>query len=111
MLPLLLAAAAIPLTPQESADIRCVAVIGIAARALGDTAKANGRDYAVVVGADIMDRTGRTREEVANLMLAQGKDAVATRPAALEENGCFLRANARLAADNAATTPLPGPIR
>ena len=103
-------AIALPLTPEEQADIRCVAVIAAAA-APGATATANGREYTVMVGADIMDRTGRTREDIGQLMLAQARDAVARRSITLELDACTARANARLAADTAAPLPLPVPQR
>lgn len=108
---LALAAATLPLTPDERADIRCVAVIGVVGPMFGDKTIAAGRDYAVIVGADVMDRTHLTRDDVAGLMLAQGRDAVAKRPPPQEAADCLLRAHGRLTADAPADAPLPVPVR
>lgn len=75
---LLALAAATVLTPQQATDIRCVAVLGIVSYeqgrdgGWGDVApvRADGGRFAGVVGERVMKESGRTRDAVKGLILA-----------------------------------------
>lgn len=83
-------AAALALTPVEAADIRCVAVVGIAARADAGL-KAPGAEFAARIGADIIDRTQATREAVGNAILAEGLKVAAAPADPAERQRCIAR--------------------
>lgn len=97
LVPFLVAAAAV-LTPDQQADLTCVVTL-----ARARPVPAGASDFAVTVGAALMDGTGRTREQVRDLMLAQ-----AARPAIADTIGCTERMRARNAAE-AADEALPEP--
>ncbi len=88
-MPVLLAAA-LALSPTDAADIRCVAIIGVAARA-DDALKQPGAEFAARIGADIMDRTEATREVVGNAILESGLRAAAAPVDAAERDRCLTR--------------------
>jgi hypothetical protein len=75
---LALAAATSALSPQSTQDLRCVALLGIVAYEQGrdsewrDMApiKTDGERFAGVVGERVMKETGKTREAVKELILA-----------------------------------------
>ena len=75
---LLALAAATALSPQSTQDVRCVALLGIVAYEQGRDSewrdmppiKADGERFAGVVGERVMKETGRTREAVRELILA-----------------------------------------
>ena len=75
---LLALAAATVLTPQQATDIRCVAVLGVVSYeqgrngGWGDVApvRADGGRFAGVVGERVMKESGRTRDAVKGLILA-----------------------------------------
>lgn len=74
---LALTAAVTPLTPQHSADLRCVSMLAIVAdaqvRETGwddvEPLKDSGARYAGVIGERAMKETGRSREAVRELIL------------------------------------------
>ena len=110
LLALAVTATPLPLTSDEEADIRCLGTVGALSRGQASSRLAvKGREFAVLVGADIMDRTGRTREQVANLMLAEGKRAAARKPFESEVVYCVGRIDERVNAE-AATDPLLAPL-
>ena len=84
------ATVALALTPVESADVRCVAVIGVAARA-DPSLKRPGAEFAARVGAGIIDRTKATREQVGTVMLQAGMRAIATPVDPAERLRCTTR--------------------
>jgi hypothetical protein len=67
------------LTPAQSSAIRCVAGLGIVAnqqkRGEGWTdypdLNKDGPDYAALVGEDVMTTTGKTQEQVRDLIFAE----------------------------------------
>lgn len=75
---LLALAAATALSPQSTQDVRCVALLGIVAYEQGRDSewrdmppiKAEGERFAGVVGERVMKETGKTREAVKALILA-----------------------------------------
>lgn len=78
MLVLSLLAAATALSPQSAQDVRCVALLGIVAYKQGRDSKwrdmppvkADGERFAGVVGERVMKETGKTRDAVKELILA-----------------------------------------
>ena len=87
---ILTAAAVLVLTPPETVDVRCVAVIGIAART--DAAlRTSGAEFAARVGAAIIDRTQASREAVGNAILQAGMRAAAAPADAVERERCTAR--------------------
>ena len=88
------ATVALALTPVESADVRadvrCVAVIGVAARA-DPSLKRPGAEFAARVGAGIIDRTKATRDQVGTVMLQAGMRAIATPVDPAERQRCTTR--------------------
>jgi hypothetical protein len=101
MILLALAAATAPLLPPALArDMRCVAVIGIAR----DPALAKeGAYYTAIVGADIMDATGQSREIVRDMFLREAKalNAKAALPSGPQRQSCVQQMRARIAIENA----------
>ena len=73
---ILATAAALMLTPPETADVRCIAVIGLTARSDAALRKP-GAEFAARVGAAIIDRTQATREAVGTAILQAGMRAAA----------------------------------
>lgn len=79
---LLALAVAAAVTPDQSADIACVAQLALVADQqkhgeargvypdLGPDIARDGPEYAAVVGADVMDTTGQTQEQVRDLILS-----------------------------------------
>jgi hypothetical protein len=116
MFSVLLALAAAPLTAQQQQQIRCVAVLAIlAGEQERHTAAAldlpplgrQGARFAQVVGDTVVKETGRTQEQVRDLILAQVKAAqkAAGKDAKLpvaEASGC-------IEVMNAVAPPLPPP--
>jgi hypothetical protein len=98
----LAAAASVPLLPPALAsDLRCVAMIGIAR----DPALAkDGAYYTAIVGADIMDATGQSREAVRDMFLnqARGLNARAALPSGPQRDACVRQMRARIAIEKAA---------
>ncbi len=92
-------AATIPLLPPDLAvDLRCVAVLGVAA----DPALArDGALFTAIVGAAAMDVTGQTREAVGALITTQVK-IVRSVPASRDERQvCATRMRERIALQKA----------
>lgn len=87
---ILATAAALVLTPPETVDVRCVAVIGIAART-DATLRTPGAEFAARVGAAIIDRTQTTREAVGNAILQAGMRVAAAPADAAERERCTAR--------------------
>ena len=79
---LLALAVATAITPDQSTDIGCVAQLALVANRqkhgegrgglpdLGPDIDSDGAEYAAVVGADVMDTTGQTQEQVRDLILS-----------------------------------------
>ena len=94
-MPFLLLAAVLALTPAEAADVRCVAVVGIAARA--DPALVDsGREFAARVGAEVMDTAKASREDVGDAFLAEGQRVIKVPPDRGEIDQCIARMVERL---------------
>ncbi len=89
-MPILSIIAAVSLTAGQTADVRCVAVVGIASRTDPALVPA-GREFAARVGASIMDRKAATREEVGNAFLAEGQRVGKTVPDSIETDRCIAR--------------------
>lgn len=87
---IILTAAALVLTPPETLDVRCVAIIGIAART-DATLRTPGAEFAARVGAMIIDRTQASREAVGNAILQAGMRAAAAPADAAERERCTAR--------------------
>lgn len=87
---LLAIAAALVLTPPETVDVRCVAMIGIAART-DTTLRTPGAEFAARVGAAIIDRTQASREAVGNAMLQAGMRAASAPVDEAERERCTAR--------------------
>ena len=83
-------AVALLLTPPETADVRCVAIIGIAART-DATLRTPGAEFAARVGAAIIDRTRASRTDVGNAILAAGMQVAAAPANAAERERCTAR--------------------
>lgn len=83
-------AAALALTPQQTEDVRCVAVIGIAAKTDRSLVQP-GREFAARVGAEMIDSREATREEVGNAILAEGQRVAKAAPDKAETDRCFAR--------------------
>ena len=99
MILIALAAAAL-LPPDIARDMRCVAVIAVKR----DPAQAqDGAFYTAIVGADAMDATGRSREAVRDLILAQVKIVRAAQPDPTEVTNCTRAMKARVAIERATT--------
>lgn len=113
MLMLLALAAAVPplpLNPAEEMDVRCVVTAALVKPPLAPPYLARrGEELLVLSGADIMDRTGRTREQVAALLtaeIARQKQAPATDP-----RPCNAHIERRLQAETIdPSAPLPKPL-
>lgn len=56
----------LPIPPELGRDIACVVTVARAAPS-DKTLDVPGREYAAIVGAEIMDTTGRTREQARDL--------------------------------------------
>ncbi|MDB5702516.1 MAG: hypothetical protein JWL66_2715 [Sphingomonadales bacterium] len=98
-------AAAAAITPTEAADIACVAQLALVAdeqkhrEGRGDypSVGPEGAEYAAVVGADVMDTTGQTQEQVRDLILASAAGALKTgKPPRTEIDKCLVRMHLRL---------------
>jgi len=90
LVPILPILAAVALTPEQTTDIRCVAVIGIAART--DPALVlSGREFAARVGAAVMDKAAASREDVADVFLSEGQQVVKTPADRAETERCTAR--------------------
>jgi hypothetical protein len=88
------ALAAPPLPPELTRDLRCIAIIGVAR----DQAMAtDGALYTAIVGAAVMDTTGRSREAVRDLIFAQVRIIRKTPPAPAEVAACTTQMKARIA--------------
>jgi hypothetical protein len=97
----LAAAATAPLLPPALAsDLRCVAVIGIARDPV--LAK-DGAYYTAIVGADIMDATGQSRETVRDMFLKEARrlNARAALPSGPQRDACVRQMRARIAIEKA----------
>jgi hypothetical protein len=102
MILIALAAAATPplLSPALWLDLRCVAVIGMAR----DPALAkDGAYYTAIVGADIMDATGQSRETVRDMILREARtlNAKAALPSGPQRVSCVQQMRARIAIEKA----------
>jgi hypothetical protein len=89
------ATAALPAADLKT-DLRCVAVLGVYAN---PKLKEDGAYFAAIVGAEIMDATGKSREAVRDMMRAEAaavRKAGGPRPA--EISFCAKRAFSRIAA-------------
>lgn len=81
-----------PVPPDLQRDITCVVTIARAAPS-ERTLDAPGREYAAIVGAEIIDTTGRTREQARDLF-AQALQTPASGPSDLST--CKRRMTMRL---------------
>jgi hypothetical protein len=96
-----LAAATAPLLPPALArDMRCVAVIGIAR---DPALTKEGAFYTAIVGADIMDATGQSREMVRDMILREARtlNAKAALPSGPQRVSCVQQMRARIAIEKA----------
>lgn len=99
MILIVLAAATAPLLPPALArDLRCVAIIGTA-RELA--LARDGALYTAIVGAEVMDATGATREAVRDVILQQVRIVRAAKPAVTETTACIAQMKARVAIERA----------
>jgi hypothetical protein len=101
MILIALAAATAPLLPPALArDLRCVAVIGIARN---PALAKDGAYYAAIVGAEIMDATGQSREAVRDMMLGEAKalNAKVALPSGPQREACIRQMRARIAIEAA----------
>ncbi|WP_293884077.1 hypothetical protein [Sphingomonas sp.] len=111
---ILLALAAAAVSPAQSTDIRCVAGLAIVANEqkrgsgwgdypdVGD----DGADFAGVVGGDVMKTTGKTREQVRDLILAAVADLQKAKTLDRAEiDKCAIRMHARIPTPPVPTMP------
>jgi hypothetical protein len=104
-----LATAALP-SPAQAKNIQCVAMLAMVANSQKrgsawrdvEDVRAKGSEFAAIVGVDVMNGTGATREAVRDQMVsayaALNKAGVLSRPAVLS---CIATMNAHLAAAKA----------
>ena len=93
----LLAAAAV-LPPETARSLRCVAVLAVAQ----DNAVAqDARFFAAIVGAEVMDATGQTREAVRDMMIGQVRIVRANPRSRAERGPCIAQMKARVAIERA----------
>ncbi|MDB5714803.1 MAG: hypothetical protein JWO15_2200 [Sphingomonadales bacterium] len=100
-------AAVAAITPAQSTDIACVAQLALVANeqkhgeGRGDypSVGPEGAEYAAVVGADVMDTTGQTQEQVRDLILASAASVlkVGKSPRTAIDQ-CLVRMHLRLSA-------------
>ena len=90
----LAAAATLPLlSPDLAQDLKCVAVLGVAA----DPALVrDGAEYAAIVGANVMDTTGLSREAVRDMILAEVRVVRARGVSSVERDACVRQMRDRI---------------
>ena len=85
-------------SPETARDLRCVAILAVAAdRSLAK----ESAFYTAIVGAEAMDETGKTREAVRELIIAQVKFVRGHRPARVEVDACVTSMKSRVAIEHA----------
>lgn len=104
----------LPLTELQMRDIGCVATMALVVAEMPDLAKPAKR-WSGIVGQRVMDESGQPREvvaaamiESANAQAARGGDGAARQ---LRIAQCQAIMAAELAATDAASTPLPRPVK
>ena len=108
-------AAPMPFTEIHQRDIACVVEIAVLAdeqkRGVmrGPDVQANGKRWAGLVGARIVEETGQPREVVAFAMTEAAK-ARAGNSVAPDSLACRQQMNAEIAIADAANAPLPKPL-
>jgi hypothetical protein len=81
------------LPPTNAVDLRCVAVIAVAAK---PTQAKDGAYFAAVAGADAMDAAGVSREQVRDVILGHAKIVRAQKLSSSELRTCTLRMASRI---------------
>ena len=109
-------AAPTPLTETHQRDILCVVEIAVMADeqkrgiANGPDLRVNGKRWAGLVGARIVQETGQPRELVAVAMTEAAK-ARAGQITVNDKSACIRQMNDELAIADAAEAPLPKPMK
>jgi hypothetical protein len=105
-----------PLTDRHQRDINCVVEVAVMAdeqkRGMphADDLATRGKRWAGLVGNRIMEETGQPREVVAFAMM----EAAKARSGAItvnDKSSCLIQMRAELAAADAASAPLPKPVK
>ncbi len=110
-------AAPTPFTETHQRDIACVVEIAVVAdeqkRGVsgGTDVQANGKRWAGIVGARIVQETGQPRELVAFALNEAAKARQARARGDVSVAECARRMTAELATADAADAPLPKPVK
>jgi hypothetical protein len=110
-------AAPTPLTEAHQRDISCVVEIAVLADAQkrgvagGANVQTNGRRWAGIVGDRIIAQTGQPRELVAVAMTEAAKAHAGRASSDMSITTCLRQMAGELAMADAATAPLPKPIK
>lgn len=104
----------VPLNEAQMRDIACVATMALAVGDRPDLAK-SAKHWSGIVGQRVMDESGQPRELVATAMIESANAQARLAEGVQERNQriaiCQTIMNAELAAVEAASMPLPKPVK